>query len=50
MFAPALAEATAVEETEGEGAGVGVCPNAGKASAIEQRQVKIAVFIVFLWE
>src|ERR1043166_7480599 len=42
MFAPALAEVTAVEEAEG----VGDCPNAGRTSAIEQRQVKIAVFIV----
>jgi hypothetical protein len=40
----------AVAETEGEGAGVGDWPNAGKASAIEQRQVKIVVFIVILWE
>ena len=46
MLAAALAVATAEAET----AGVGVCPNAGKASAIEQRQVKIAVFIVVLWE
>jgi hypothetical protein len=48
MLAPALAEATAVPEAEG--AGVGDWPNAGQASAIEQRQVKIAVFIVVLWE
>ena len=46
MFAPALAVATAVAET----AGVGVCPKAGRASAIEQRQVKMANFIVVLWE
>jgi hypothetical protein len=45
MLAPALAEATAVAETEGEGAGVWDWPNAVKASAIEQRQVKIVVFI-----
>jgi hypothetical protein len=45
MLAPALAEATAVAETEGEGAGVEACPNAVKTSAIEQRQVKIVVFI-----
>ena len=50
MLAPALAEATAVEETEGAGAGVEDWPNAVQASAIEQRQVKIAVFIVVLWE
>ena len=50
MFAPALAEATAVDETDGEGAGVEVCPNAGRASAIEQRQVKITVFISVLCE
>jgi hypothetical protein len=50
MLAPALAEATAVEETDGEGAGVGVWPNMGKASAIEVRQVKIVNFIVILWE
>jgi hypothetical protein len=48
MLAPALAEATAVAETEGEGAGVGVWPNAVKTSAIEQRQVKIVVFIGIL--
>ena len=46
IFAPALAEATAVDETEG----AGDCPKAGRASAIEQRQVKMAVFIVVLWE
>jgi len=46
MLAPALADAMAVAET----AGVGDWPNAGKASAIEQRQVKIVVFIVVLWE
>jgi len=46
ILAPALAEATAVEDTEG----VGDCPNATQASAIEQRQVKIADFIVVLWE
>jgi hypothetical protein len=45
MLAPALAEATAVAETEGEGAGVGDWPKTVKASAIEQRQVKIVVFI-----
>jgi hypothetical protein len=50
MLAPALAEATAVAETLGEGAGVGVWPNAVKASAIEPRQVKIVVFIGVLWE
>jgi hypothetical protein len=50
MLAPALAEATAVFETEAEGAGVGDCPSTGQASAIEQRQVKIAVFIVILCE
>src|ERR1051325_3192362 len=48
MLAPAEAEATAVPEAEG--AGVGDWPNAGQAGAIEQRQVKIAVFIVVLWE
>jgi len=48
MLAPALAEATAVEETDGEGAGVGDWPNAGRASAIEQRLAKIAVFIVIV--
>ena len=49
MLAPAIAEATAVPD--GEGAGVGDdWPNAGKKSAIEQRQVKIVVFIVVLWE
>jgi hypothetical protein len=46
MFAPALAVATAVAET----AGVGDCPKAGRASTIEQRQVKIANFIVVLCE
>jgi hypothetical protein len=51
MLAPALAEATAVPEALGEGAGVGDdWPNAGKKSAIEQRQVKIVVFIIVLWE
>lgn len=45
MLAPALAEATAVAETEGEGSGVGVWPKAVETSAIEQRQVKMAVFI-----
>ena len=45
MLAPALAETTAVEEADGEGAGVAVWPNAVKASAIELRQVKIVVFI-----
>ena len=48
MLAPALAEATAVAETEGEAggvAGVGAWPNAVKARAIELRQVKIVVFI-----
>jgi hypothetical protein len=51
MLAPAIAEATAVPEAEGEGAGVGEdWPNAGKKSAIEQRQVKIVVFISILWE
>jgi hypothetical protein len=50
MLAPALAEATAVEETEGDGTGVGDWPSAVKASAIELRQVKIVVFIVVLWE
>jgi hypothetical protein len=49
-LAPALAETTAVDETEGEGAGVGDWPNAVRTSAIEQRQVKIAVFIVILWQ
>jgi hypothetical protein len=48
MLAPTLAEATAVPETEGEGAGVEACPNAVKTSAIEQRQVKIVVFIGIL--
>ena len=48
MLAPALADATAVAETEAEGPGVGDWPNAGRASAIEQRQVKIAAFIVVL--
>src|SRR5439155_6669721 len=51
MLAPALAEATAVAETEGEAggvAGVGAWPNAVKARAIELRQVKIVVFIVSL--
>jgi hypothetical protein len=50
MLAPALAEATAVDETEGEVTGVGLWPSAGKSSAIEQRQVKMAVFIVVIWE
>jgi hypothetical protein len=51
MLAPALAEATAVPDAEGEGAGVGdAWPNAVKTSAIEQRQVKIVVFISVLWE
>ena len=50
MLAPALAEATAVPDAEGEGAAVGDWPNAVKKSAIEQRQVKIAVFIVVLLE
>ena len=50
MLAPALAEAMAVAETEGDGAGVEDWPNAVKASAIEQRQVKIVVFIRVLWE
>jgi hypothetical protein len=46
-----MAEATAVPEAEGEGAGVGDdWPNAVQTSAIEQRQVKIVVFIVVLWE
>jgi hypothetical protein len=45
MLAPATAEATAVEEADGEGAGVGVWPNAGKKSAIEKRQAKVVVFI-----
>jgi len=49
MFAPALVVATAVEETDGAGAGVEVCPNTGRRSANEARQVKIAVFIVGLW-
>jgi hypothetical protein len=48
MLAPALAEATAVAETEGEGAGVVDWPNAVKTSAIEQRQLKIVVFIGIL--
>jgi hypothetical protein len=48
MLAPALAEATAVPDADG--AGVGDWPNTGQASAIEHRQVKIAVFIVVLWE
>ncbi|PYI92017.1 MAG: hypothetical protein DME97_11245 [Verrucomicrobia bacterium] len=50
MLAPALAEATAVPDAEGEGAGVGDWPKAVKTSAIEQRQVKIVVFIGVLWE
>lgn len=45
MFAPALAEATAVAEAEADGAGVGDWPNALKASAIEHKQVKIVDFI-----
>lgn len=48
MFAPALAEATAVEEAEGDGGGGEAWPNTVKASAIEKRQVKIVVFIVIL--
>jgi hypothetical protein len=48
MLAPALAEATAVEETDGEGTGVGYWASAVKASAIELRQVKIVIFIVVL--
>src|SRR5438067_2956874 len=44
MPAPALAEATAVAETDG----AGDWPNAVQTSAIEQRQAKIAVFIVVL--
>ena len=50
MLAPALADATAVPETEAEGAGVGDWAKTVQARAIEQRQVKIAVFIGFLWE
>lgn len=50
MLAPALALATAVEEIDGEGAGVGDCPTVVKTSATEQRQVRIVVFIVVLWE
>jgi hypothetical protein len=48
MLAPALAEATAVDEAEGDG--VGDWPNAGQANAIEQRQDKMVIFIVVLWE
>jgi hypothetical protein len=41
----------AVPEAAGEGAGVGDdWPNAVQTSAIEQRQVKIVVFIGILWE
>jgi hypothetical protein len=51
MLAPALAEAMAVPDAAGEGAGVGDdWPNAVQTRAIEQRQVKIVVFIVVLWE
>jgi len=49
ILAPALAEATAVPDAEGEGAGVGEdWLNPVQTSAIEQRQVKIVVFIVVL--
>jgi hypothetical protein len=48
MFAPALADATAVAEADGPGGGVGVWPNTVRASAIEQRQVKSVVFIGIL--
>jgi hypothetical protein len=51
MLAPALAEATAVPDAAGEGAGVeDDWPNAVQTSAIEQRQVKIVVFISVLWK
>src|SRR3954462_7574886 len=49
-LAPALAATPAVAEAAGEGAGVGVCPNAAQTSAAEQRQVRIVNFIVVLWE
>ena len=45
-LAPALALAAAVDEIDGEGAGVGDCPNAVRTSATEQRQVRIVVFIL----
>jgi len=49
MLAPALAEATAVPDAVGDGAGVGDdWPNAVQTRAIEQRKVKIVVFIVVL--
>jgi hypothetical protein len=50
MVAPALAEATAVAEADGDGAAVGDWPSAVQTSAIEERQVKIVNFIVVLWE
>ena len=40
MFAPALAEATAVPEAEGDGAGVGYWPSTVKAKAIDGNRLR----------